>query len=109
MICLHIIKGISKLISNLLNLELLSVDFIFNVIDSLVKLGDVHLTILEPSLSDLVLVLDAQDLLLELLLPLHGLLGGQFELLHVLADHLELLLDALQLALSELCPLDGPL
>jgi len=105
----HIIKGISKFISNLLNLELLSVDFIFNVVDSLVKLGDVHLTILEPSLSDLVLVLDAQDLLLELLLPLHGLLGGQLELLHVLSDHLELLLNALELALGELGPLNGSL
>ena len=103
----HVIKSLSKFVSNLLDLELLSVDFILNVVNSLVKLGDVHLSILVPSLGGFELQLDAQDLLLELLLPLHGLLGGLLELLHVLTDDLELLLDALELVLGQLGAFQG--
>merc|ERR1719297_758349 len=105
----HIVEGVSQLISNLLDLQLLSVDLVLDVVNPLVELGDVHLSVLEPSLGDLVLVLDAQDLLLQLLLSLHGLLSAELELLHVLAHHLELLLDVLQFALSQLGPLDGSL
>merc|ERR1711973_601234 len=64
----HVIKSLSKFVSNLFDLELLSVDFILNVVNSLVKLGDVHLSILVPSLGGFELQLDAQDLLLELFL-----------------------------------------
>merc|ERR1719464_48938 len=103
----HVIESVSQLISNLLDLELLSVDLILDVVNPLVQLGDVHLSVLESALSHLVFVLDAQNLLLEFLLPLHGLLSRQLELLHVLSDHLELLLNALELALGELGPLNG--
>merc|ERR1711902_241190 len=105
----HVIESVSQLISDLLDLEFLSVDLVLDVVNPLVELGDVHLSVLESALSHLVFVLDAQNLLLELLLPLHGLLGGQLELLHVLSDHLELLLNALELALGELSPLNGSL
>merc|ERR1719297_651244 len=105
----HIVEGVSQLISNLLDLQLLSVDLVLDVVNPLVQLGYVHLSVLEPTLGDLVLVLDAEDLLLQFLLSLHGLLGAELELLHVLTDHLELLLNVLELALSQLCSLDGPL
>merc|ERR1712117_764543 len=105
----HVIKGVTKFISNLLDLEFLSVDLILNVINSLVKLGDVHLSILKSSLSNLVLVLDAQDLLLQFLLSLNSLLSGQLKLLHVLTNHLQFLLNALELVLSQLCSLNGSL
>merc|ERR1711993_34826 len=105
----HIVEGVSQLISNLLDLQLLSVDLVLDVVNPLVQLGDVHLSVLEPALGDLVLILDAEDLLLQFLLSLHSLLGAELELLHVLTDHLELLLDVLQLALCQLCSLDGSL
>ena len=63
----HIIKGVSQLISNLLNLELLSVDLVLDVVNPLVELGDVHLAVLEPALGHLVLLLDLQDFVLQLL------------------------------------------
>ena len=44
----HIIKSIIHLIRGLLNLEFLSVDLVLDIVDSVVQLGDVHLTILEP-------------------------------------------------------------
>merc|ERR1719278_571549 len=50
-----------------------------------------------------------ENLLLQLLFSLHSLLGGCLQGLHVLADHLELLLDALELVLSKFSPLDCPL
>merc|ERR1711994_248142 len=62
----HVIEGISELISNLLDLDLLSVDLILDVVNPLVELGDVHLSVLEPALGHLVLVLDAQDFVLQL-------------------------------------------
>merc|ERR1739849_38072 len=99
----HIVEGVSQLVSNLLDLQLLSVDLVLNVVNSLVELGDVHLSVLEPALGDLVLILDAEDLLLQFLFSLHGLLGTELELLHVLTDHLELLLDVIQLAFRQLC------
>ena len=69
----HVIKGVPKLVSNLLNLQLLSVDLILDVVNPLVELGDVHLSVLEPSLRQLVLALDTQDLVLQLLLSLDSL------------------------------------
>merc|ERR1719422_2306339 len=105
----HIIKGVAEFISNLLDLQLLTVNLIFNIIDPLVKLGDVHFSVLEPSLGSFELVLNAQDFVFQLLFPLNGLLGGHLELLHVLTDHLQFLLDSLEFVLSEFCSLDGSL
>merc|ERR1711942_15971 len=105
----HIVEGVVELIGTLFDLELLSVDLILNVINSLVKLGDVHLSVLESGLSDLVLVLEGKDLLNELLLSLKGLLGGLLKLLHVLTNSLELLLNALEVLLSEFCSLQSSL
>merc|ERR1712001_821354 len=105
----HVIEGVVQLVGTLLDLQLLPVDLILDVIDPLVQLGDVHLAVLEPSLSDLVLALQVVDLLNQLLLPLQSLLGGGLKLLHVLTDSLELLFDVLQVLLSQLSPLDGSL
>merc|ERR1719373_1288447 len=101
----HVVEGVVELIGTLFDLELLSVDLILNVINSLVKLSDVHLSILKSGLSDFVLVLEGKDLLNELLLSLKGLLGRLFKLLHVLTNSLEFLLNALEVLLSELCSL----
>ena len=69
----HIIEGVPELISNLLYLEFLPVYLILDIVNPLVQLGDVHLSVLEPSLSELVLALDAEDLVLQLLLSLNSL------------------------------------
>ena len=105
----HVVEGVVQLVGTLLDLQLLPVDLVLDVVDPLVELGDVHLAVLEPGLSGLVLALQVVDLLNQLLLPLQGLLGGLLQLLHVVADSLELLLDALELGLGHLGPLHGPL
>ena len=69
----HIVEGVSQLVSNLLDLQLLSVDLVLDVVNPLVELGDVHLAVLEPALSELVLALDAEDLVLQLLLSFNSL------------------------------------
>merc|ERR1711935_761551 len=105
----HIIKSISKLIGTLLDLQLLPVDLIFNVVNPLVQLGDVHLSILKPGLSGLVLALQVVYLFNKLLLPLQGLFSRLFKLLHVVSNCLKLFLNALQILLSKLSPLNSPL
>merc|ERR1712209_147538 len=84
-----------------------SVDLILNVINSLVELGDVHLSILKSALSNLVLLLDLEDFVLELLLTFNSLLGRLLKLLHVLTNNLELFFDALQLVLSKFSTLQS--
>merc|ERR1711971_1073713 len=105
----HVVEGVVEFVRTLLDLQLLTVDLVLDVADPLVELGDVHLAVLKPGLSHLVLALQVVDLLNQLLLPLQSLLSGGLKLLHVLADSLKLLLDVLQVLLSELSPLDGPL
>merc|ERR1719288_43565 len=105
----HVIEGVVELVRTLLDLQLLPVDLVLDVVDPLVQLGDVHLAVLEPGLSDLVLALQVVDLLNQLLLPLKGLLSRGLELLHVLTDSLQLLLDVLQVLLGQLGPLHSPL
>merc|ERR1719348_1186907 len=87
----HVIKGVIELIRTLLDLQLFSVDLILNVINSLVQLGNVHLSIFKSGLSNLVFVLQGKDLLSRLL-----------KLLHVLTNSLKFLLNALQVLLSKL-------
>merc|ERR1719245_2882930 len=94
----HVIEGVVEFIGTLLDLQLLSVDLILNVINPLVELGDVHLSVLESGLGDLVLVLQGQDLL-------HKLLSRLLQLLHVLTHSLQLLLNALEVLLSQLSSL----
>ena len=48
----HVIECVIEFIRTLLDLQLLSVDFVLNVINSLVQLGDVHLSILKSSFSN---------------------------------------------------------
>jgi hypothetical protein len=44
----HVIKSVAHLIGALLYLELLPVDLILDVIDTMIQLGDVHFPVLEP-------------------------------------------------------------
>merc|ERR1719245_1233798 len=105
----HVIEGVVEFIRTLLDLQLLSVDLILNVINPLVELGDVHLSVLESGLGDLVLVLQGQDLLHKLLLSLQSLLSRLLQLLHVLTHSLQLLLDALISPYSNLASLQTSL
>merc|ERR1719230_1006729 len=73
----HVIEGVIELVRTLLDLQLLPVDLVPDVVDPLVQLGDVHLAVLEPGLSDLVLAL---QVLLDQLGPLHSPL--ELSLLH---------------------------
>merc|ERR1711892_1212650 len=97
----HIIKSLSKLISNLLDLQLLSVNFILNIINSLVKFGDAHLSIFKSTFSGFELVLNAQDFVLEFLLSFHSLLSRHLQLLHVISNHLKFFLNTLQFIFSK--------
>merc|ERR1719309_940010 len=105
----HIVEWVVKLIRTSLDLQLLPVDLILNVVNSLVELGDVHLSVLKLGFSDLVLVLQGVDLLNELLFPLQGFLSGLLKLLHVLTNSLKFILDSLQVLLSQLSPLHSSL
>jgi len=49
----HIVKGVVELIRNLLDLKFFSVDFVFNVINSVVQLGNVALSIFITSFCNL--------------------------------------------------------
>ena len=44
----HVIESLSQFVRNLLNLEFFSVNLIFNIINSLVQLSDIHLSVLIP-------------------------------------------------------------
>merc|ERR1711964_829352 len=65
----HVVEGVVQLVGTLLDLQLLPVDLVLDVVDPLVELGDVHLAVLKPGLSGLVLALQVVDLLNQLLLP----------------------------------------
>ena len=86
----HVVESLSKLVSASLDLQLLSVDLVLNVVHTLVQLRDVHLAVLKPALRSLVLLIQVENLVLQLLLPLDSLLGRLLQLLHVLSDGLKL-------------------
>ena len=48
----HVIEGLSEVIRTLFDLQLLSVDLVLNVVDSLVQLGDVHLSVLKSVIDE---------------------------------------------------------
>merc|ERR1711976_673512 len=81
----HIIESVIELIRHLLDLELLTVDLIFNIINSVVKIGDVHLSVFITSLS--------------MLESVHKLVNFVLELLFTLLGHLSTLIGPLKLIL----------
>merc|ERR1719495_2898604 len=83
--------------------------FIFNVVNPLVKLGDVHLSVLKSSLCDLVFVLERKDFLNQLLFSLKSLLSGFLKLLHVLTNCLKFFFNSLQVLFSKLGSLKSSL
>merc|ERR1711892_730855 len=103
----HIIKSLSKLISNLLDLQLLSINFILNIINSLVKFGDVHLSIFKSTFSGFELVLNAQDFVFKFLFSFHSLLSRHLQLLHVISNHLKFFLNSLQFIFSKFSSFNG--
>merc|ERR1719376_1925706 len=105
----HVIEGIVQLIGTLLDLQLFSVNFILNVINSLVKLGNVHLSVLESGLCGLVLVLKRKDLLRQLLFPFKSLFSRLFKLLHVFTNSFKFFLNSLKVLLSKFCSFKTPL
>merc|ERR1719244_1804714 len=105
----HVVEGVVELIGTLFDLKLLSVDLILNVINSLVKLGDVHLSILKSSLCDLVFVLKRKDFLNQFLFSLKSLLSGFLKLLHILTNCLKFFFNSLQVLFSKLGSLKSSL
>merc|ERR1719376_1087116 len=105
----HVIEGVVQLIGTLLDLQLFSVDFILNVINSLVKLGNVHLSVLESGLCGLVLVLKRKDLLHQLLFPFKSLFSRLFKLLHVFTNSFKFFLNSLKVLLGKFCSFKTPL
>merc|ERR1712165_67137 len=105
----HVVKCVIELIRNLLDLQLLPIDFIFNVINPVVELGNVHLSIFITSFSMLQPLQKLVNLVLQLLFTLSGLLSRDLKLLHVFTNSLQFLLNILKLALSQFSTLSCPL
>merc|ERR1712168_1658219 len=82
----HIIECLIELIRNFLDLELLTIDLIFNIINPEVQFGDVHLSVFIASLSTLETLHKLVNFVLELLFPLLSFLGRNLELFHVLTN-----------------------
>merc|ERR1719342_1451658 len=105
----HVIKGIIKLIRTTLNLQLLPVDLILNVVNSLVQLGDVHLSVFKLSLGHLIFTLQVINLFHQLLFSFQSLLCRLLQLLHILSNSLQFFLNSLELILSQLSSLHSSL
>merc|ERR1712193_210323 len=87
----HFIESVVKLRGDSVDLHLLSDNFILKVVNSQMKLADVHLGILRSGLRLLQTDVDLLDLLLVFLLSLPGFLLGNLELFLILANSLELI------------------
>merc|ERR1712168_359834 len=105
----HVIESVIELIGHLLDLELLTVDLIFNVINSVVELGDVHLSVFITSLSMFESVHKLVNFVLELFFAFLCLLSRDLKLLHVLTNSLQFLFNIPQFTLSQLSTLICPL
>merc|ERR1712083_34989 len=105
----HIIECVIELIRHLLDLELFAVDLILNIVNSVVELGDVHLSVFITSLSMLESVHKLVNFVLELLFTLLCFLSRDLKLLHVLTNSFQFLFNIPQFALSQLSALIGPL
>merc|ERR1712122_108181 len=75
----HVVEGIVELIRNLLDLELLSVDLILNIINSVIQFGNVALTIFISSFSNL-----------ESVFSFGGFFCGNLKLFHVFTNGFKL-------------------
>merc|ERR1719268_128740 len=82
--------------------NLASVNFILDVINSLVQLGDVHLSIFKSSLCDLILALKGEDLFNKLFFSLKSFLSRLLELLHVFTNKFQFFFDPFQVLLCKL-------
>merc|ERR1719323_2398711 len=101
------LESVNKLVNFVL--ELLTVDLILNVINSVVQLGDVHFTIFITGFSMLESVNKLVNFVLQLLFTFLSLLSRDLKLLHVLTNSLKFLLNIPQFAFSQLSTLIGPL
>merc|ERR1719270_2053972 len=101
----HFIESIIQLGGDGINLHLLSDNLVLKVVDSQMKLADVHLGVLGAGFRLLQTNVDLLDLLLVLLLPLPRLLLRNFQLFSILSNGLQLILNDYDSALSILDPL----
>ena len=74
-----IIERVVQLVVDLLDLELFPDDLIFDIVDPVIELGDIHLTIFGPGLGGLQSSHQGSDLILVLFFPLQGLLLTNLE------------------------------
>ena len=103
----------SKVSSNssdtFLDLEFFSVDFIFNIVNSVVQFGDVHFTVFISGFSSLQSFHQLVDLVLQFFFSFSGLFGRDFELLHVFTNGFEFLFNILQLGFGQFGSFGGSL
>merc|ERR1711899_279991 len=99
----HIVKGVVELIRDLLDLKFFSVDFVFNVIDSVVQLSNVALSVFISGFSNLESIHKIENFVLQFLFPLGCFLGRDFKLLHVFTDSFKLSLNILKFSFCQFC------
>merc|ERR1712165_381171 len=100
----HIIKGVIKLVRNLLDLELFSIDLILNIINSVVQFGNIALTILITSFSNFESVHKVKNFVLQFLFSFCCFFSGNFKLFHVFSNGLKFLFNIFEFSFSELSP-----
>merc|ERR1719483_1639325 len=98
----HLIKSIIKLSRYSIDLEFLADNLILKLINSEMKLGNVHLCILGTRFTNLESDVDLLDLLLVLLLSSSGLLLRDFKLLLVLSNSMQFILNNSNTSISSL-------
>merc|ERR1719225_1851945 len=99
----HIVKGIVELIRNLFDLKFFSVDFVLNVINSVVQLSNVALSVFITSFSNLESIHKIENFVLQFLFPLGCFLGRDFKLLHVFTNSFKLSLNILKFSFGQFC------
>merc|ERR1712241_1015437 len=97
----HVIECVVKFVSDLLDLELLSVDLILNVINSVVQFCDISLSVFITSFSNLESVHKVKNFVFQFFLAFGSLFSRDLELLHVFTNGFELGLDILKFSFSK--------
>merc|ERR1719222_7264 len=95
----HVLKGLVQVVAHLLDLHLLREQIFLLLVDPDIEPLNVHLSILSPVVAGFQLLKQLKDLRLELLLSLESLFLSNLQGLQILTNHLQLLLEVLDLLL----------
>merc|ERR1711909_225428 len=102
----HVIEGVVKLISNLFDLELLSIDLILNIINSVVQFSNVALSVFITSFSNLESFHKIKNFVLQFFLAFSSFFSRDFELFHVFTNGFEFGLNILKFSFSKFSSLE---